>query len=402
MPVIQLPPTALRVGHPVPFALRDASGHLLVPRGGVVDSEALRQQLIARGIYVDAIDSGLFKKAMAGKLDSMLRQNALLGQIAQAQPEVADVPAAPGLGPRKSSDPIAAWNSLMLRASALLRDPPQAEFAARVARLDHEALELLDADADGSLLTLIHTTTSEVHQYSVTHAWLVVAVCELAARHLPWPADWRPSLRRAALTMNISMTVLQDQLALQDSAVSARQRVVIDAHAARSAAQMRELGVADELWLHAVEHHHASQPGLLAQLPAMLQLARLIQRADIFAARLSPRKLRQAMAATAAAKAAYLDEHQKADEAGAAIIKAVGIYPPGSYVRLASNEVGVVLRRGRRANEPLVASVISRAGTPLGEPAIRDTRIKPHDITGGVAPHDVKIRLNLVKLMQLG
>ncbi|HMC14887.1 MAG TPA: phosphohydrolase, partial [Albitalea sp.] len=111
--------------------------------------------------------------------------------------------------------------------------------------------------------------------------------------------------------------------------------------------------------------------------------------------------LRQAMAATAAAKAAYLDEHQQADEAGAAIIKAVGIYPPGSYVRLASNEVGVVLRRGRRANEPLVASVISRAGTPLGEPAIRDTRIKPHEISGGVAPHEVKIRLNLERLMQL-
>ena len=114
MPVIQLPPTALRVGHPVPFALRDASGHLLVPRGGVVDTEVLRQQLIARGIYVDEIDSGLFKKALAGKLDSMLRQNALLGQIAQAQPEVADVPASPGLVSKKPSDPIAASASPVL------------------------------------------------------------------------------------------------------------------------------------------------------------------------------------------------------------------------------------------------------------------------------------------------
>ena len=99
MAVIQLPPTALRVGHPVPFALRDASGHLLVPRGGVVDSEALRQQLITRGIYVDKIDSGQFKKAMAGKLDSMLRQNALLGQIAQAQPDASEMPPPPGSAP---------------------------------------------------------------------------------------------------------------------------------------------------------------------------------------------------------------------------------------------------------------------------------------------------------------
>jgi HD-GYP domain-containing protein (c-di-GMP phosphodiesterase class II) len=228
-----------------------------------------------------------------------------------------------------------------------------------------------------------------------------VAVCELAARHLGWPADWRPSLRRAALTMNIAMTTLQDQLALQDGPVTPRQREVIDMHAARAATQMQKLGVADELWLDAVEHHHASPPGPLAELPPMLQLARLIQRADIFAARLSPRKMRQALAATAAAKAAYLDENQQADEAGAAIIKGLGIYPPGSYVRLANQEIGVVLRRGKRANEPLVASIISKSGTPLGEPVVRDTRLKGLDISGGVAPHEIKLRLNLERLLQL-
>ena len=107
------------------------------------------------------------------------------------------------------------------------------------------------------------------------------------------------------------------------------------------------------------------------------------------------------MAATAAAKAAYLDENQQADAAGSAIIKAVGIYPPGSFVRLASQEVAVVLRRGRRANEPLVASVLSRIGLPLGEPALRDTRMKPHEVTAGVAPHEVKLRLHLQRLLQL-
>ncbi|HEV7914066.1 MAG TPA: hypothetical protein VGP22_09880 [Albitalea sp.] len=50
---------------------------------------------------------------------------------------------------------------------------------------------------------MVHGTTSELHQYSVTHALLVAAVTELAARHLPWPADWRPSLRRAALTVSL-------------------------------------------------------------------------------------------------------------------------------------------------------------------------------------------------------
>lgn len=403
MAVIQLSPSLLRLGHPLPVALRDAAGQLLVPRGTVLANEAQRQQLISRGLFVDAGDSEQLRKALAGKLDSMVRSNALLGQIAQAVPDAAapiGAPAAAARKPAAAVDPIVGWNGVMLRASALLHDPPQADFPSRVQRLEQDALDLLDADPDGSLLVLIHSTTSEVHQYSVTHALLVLAVCELAARHFDWPADWRPSLRRAALTMNLAMTALQDQLALQDGPVSPRQREAIDGHAWRAAEQMRKLGVEDPLWLDAVEHHHSTQAGPLAELPPMLQLARLIQRADIFAARLSPRKMRQAMSATAAAKAAYLDENQQADEAGAAIIKAVGIYPPGSYVRLASQEVGIVVRRGPRANEPIVASVVGRSGTPC-EPSKRDVRQPAFAIAGGVAPHEVKLRLNLARLMQL-
>lgn len=399
MAVIQLPPTVLRLGHPIPVALRDASGRLLVPRGTLLADEEQRQQLIARGVYVDTNDSEHFKKALAGKLDAMVRSNALLGQIASAVPDAADC--APAAGMRAGSDPVAAWNGLLLRASALLHDPPQQDFAGRVQRLDRELLGLLDADADVSLLVLIQSATGMPHQYSVTHALLVAAVCELAARHLAWPAPWRPSLRCAALTMNLAMTALQDELALQDGPVTPRQRAVIDAHAQRAMQQMSALGVDDPLWLQAVEHHHASPAGPLAELAPELQLARLVQRADIFAARLSPRRVRQALSATAAAKAAYFDEHQQADEAGAAIIKACGIYPPGSYVRLASGEVGVVVRRGRRANEPVVAGIVSKVGTPLVEPALRDIRRPAFAITGAVAPHDVKLRLNLASLLRL-
>ena len=45
-------------------------------------------------------------------------------------------------------------------------------------------------------------------------------------------------------------------------------------------------------------------------------------------------------------KASYYDEENKVDEAGAALVKGLGVYPPGAFVRLASEEVGVVLRRG--------------------------------------------------------
>jgi HD-GYP domain-containing protein (c-di-GMP phosphodiesterase class II) len=263
-------------------------------------------------------------------------------------------------------------------------------------------LALVEADADLTLLILVQSTTSDAHHYSVTHSLLVAALCDLAARQLPaFTATWRSSLRLAALTMNMAMTALQDQLALQDEPPSPQQRAVIDRHAPRAVACLREAGVTDESWLQAVEHHHASLAGPLAGHPAGLQLARLLQRADIFSARLSMRRARPAQAATAAIKAAYLDEHLQADEAGKALIQVTGIYPPGSYVRLSSGELAVVLRRGSHAKTPKVASIISRSGTPLGEPAVRDTRLRLHEVVGGVAPHEVKVRLNMENLLRL-
>jgi HD-GYP domain-containing protein (c-di-GMP phosphodiesterase class II) len=400
MPVIQIPPEILRIGHPAPVSVRDSTGHLLLAKGVMVASEEQRQRLVARALYVDELEGDLLKRAMAGKLDSMLRQNAPLGQIARAQPDGAMM-SSPST-PKPGIDPAMAWTNLQMRGRALLQDPPPSDFLPRLHRLQAELLELVEADADLAMLVLVQATTSDAHHYSVTHSVLVAVLCELAARQLPCVTpEWRSSLRCAALTMNISMTALQDQLALQEEPPSARQRALIDDHAQRAVACLREAGVTDLLWLQAVEHHHAALAGpLSAQSPGQ-QLARLVQRADIFSARLSMRRARPALAASAAVKAAYLDEHQQADEAGKAVIQATGIYPPGSYVKLGSGEVAVVLRRGAHAKTPKVASVISKSGTPLVEPTPRDTRLRPHDVVGGVAPHEVKVRLHMEKLLKL-
>lgn len=41
---------------------------------------------------------------------------------------------------------------------------------------------------------------------------------------------------------------------------------------------------------------------------------------------------------------------------GAALLKSVGLYPPGSFVQLVNGETGIVVARGKQANLPVVAS----------------------------------------------
>ena len=405
MAVVPISTSAIRVNHPVPFALRDSAGLMLVPRGGVVASEAILKQLEDRGVFIDANDATAFKKAVAGKVELMVRDNTRLGRIAQAETEVdADVVVDQYASSTRTQNANTrlTWDGLSIKMAAALREPSKDDFLDRIEQIDEDLRSLLSAGTDAALLSLIYNATTDTQKYSVRHALLVTTIVELAARHLPaWPKEWRAPLRRAALTMNIAMTNLQDQLATQDIAATQAQREQIHTHAARGSMQLAELGIADKLWLQAVEHHHSSPSGPLNSLEPALQIARLIKRADLFAARLSPRKTRKAMTATAAAQAVYHDENKQPDEAGAAIIKAVGIYPPGTFVRLATEEVAIVLQRGLRASLPTVACVVGANGIPMSKPVVRETRHKAYHVTSTAAPHEVKVRLSAESLLQL-
>jgi HD-GYP domain-containing protein (c-di-GMP phosphodiesterase class II) len=231
---------------------------------------------------------------------------------------------------------------------------------------------------------------------------LVSVMCGLAAREvLNWPPEVEAVLCKAALTMNLGMTDLQDRLALQMDTPSAQQRAVIDAHAARSAEILESMGITDALWLQAVQEHHSQAPGPLRTKTPAQRLARLIQRADMFAARLAPRAARSPTTPAAAMQACYFDENREVDEAGAALIKAVGIYQPGSFVRLATEEIAIVIKRGKNTTTPRVAVLVNRTGIPTVEPTIRDTGLKDYRIVASVPHREVKVQVNLERLLPL-
>ena len=48
-----------------------------------------------------------------------------------------------------------------------------------------------------------------------------------------------------------------------------------------------------------------------------------------------------------------------------------------------------------------MASIVGRSGTPLGEPTVRDTRLRAHEVKSSIAPKDVRVRFPLPRLLQL-
>jgi HD-GYP domain-containing protein (c-di-GMP phosphodiesterase class II) len=391
----------IRIGQPLPFSLRDENGVLLANKGFVVSSRDDLDQIIGlRGqLFIDVTESENYRRAFVGKLHSMVRQERELGAIADSQfssMELQDTHA----DVLNTGEPD--WLDLQAQTQTLLRDNNPATFAPRLDKLQQQITRHARQNPDGTLFALIHLSSSELRLYSATHAMLVSVMCCLAAREvLKWPAELEVTLCKAALTMNIGMTELQDRLAVQKEAPNLEQQRQIEQHARRSVQMLQQLGVTDPSWLEAVRDHREKKPGPLAGRSPGQQMARLIQRADMFASRLSPRASRVPESPASAMQASYFDENKKVDETGAALIKAIGIYSPGSFVRLATDEVAIVIKRGANTTTPRVAILVNRVGMPTGELIVRDTSQRDFRIVSGVPQREVKVKINLDRLLAL-
>ena len=85
------------------------------------------------------------------------------------------------------------------------------------------------------------------------------------------------------------------------------------------------------------------------------------------------------------------DRDGRPDQIGAALLKSVGLYPPGSFVQLVNGETGIVVARGKQANLPMVAVLRSQTGVPLVSPSLRDTADKRHAVKCGVGVEAVNV-----------
>jgi HD-GYP domain-containing protein (c-di-GMP phosphodiesterase class II) len=389
----------IRVGHPLPCNLVDKDGVLLARKSFVIKSKEDLIDISNRGggLFTDGADAEMVHRSYREHLQSLIQEEAALGVIAEAR-----FPTDPSKKKSAGQGDAVDWLDIIEQANFLLRDTNPVTFRERLEHIDATILREIQRNADAALFALISISAAELRKYSATHGLLVSVMCGIASREvLNWPEPIQAVLRKAGLAMNVAMTDLQDKLALQLTAPDQAQKQIIADHARQSAALLNSLGVSDLTLLEAVREHHTQTPGpLRAKAPAH-RLARLIQRADMFAARLAPRSARKPITPAAAMQACYFDENKQVDEAGAALIKAVGIYQPGSFVKLATQEVAVVVRRAANTSTPKVAVMVNRDGIASAQPMIRDTSMKEYRVVASIPRQDIKIQLNLGRMLPL-
>jgi len=382
----------LRLNEALPFGLRDAGGRLLLAAGSRVDRAEVLRDLHAAELYADESESSDWRRRLGGAMDAMLLRNAPLGRIAEARPDERREEQAPvrQLTLRFGEQ----WDELCLALDSLLRDPAgDRAWTHKLQLLCERVRALSDRRFDESLYHLIYTAGHSTDRYCAHHALLCVLVARETARLLEVDEALIASLERAALTMNISIRRLQDMLAAHAPTINGAMRAELDAHPAKSAQMLADLGVTDLAWLEIVKLHHddSEKATPLQALSPTAQVARLLRRVDIFTAKLSRRATRIPSTPVQAAREACLGADGVPDEIGGALLKSVGLYPPGSFVALANGETGIVIGRGRRANLPVVAALVAPSGAPIGTPALRDTLDKRYAVKSAVSVDAVKV-----------
>lgn len=257
-------------------------------------------------------------------------------------------------------------------------------FLRRIEEIGVTLQEACTHDTDAVLASL-HLDYDQ--PYEVVHHVKAAVICELVGKRLGVGEVARLTLVQAALTHDLGLIDIQDDLDRQAAPLSADQQGRIRAHPAEGVRLLREMGVGDPAWLDPVLHHHeridgSGYPDGLAG-DAIRIPVRILAAADNYSAMVRDRPYRKAKLTRAAMRELMLDEANRSDRRLVeAMIKEIGVYPPGILVRLASGEAAVVKSRGGNSAFPEVHAFVKADGMPMLTPLRRDTTRTEFAITG--------------------
>ena len=250
--------------------------------------------------------------------------------------------------------------------------------------LSQNLIELCEYDVDATLGAL---HLEKKFQYSILHPVNTAILTNIMTEQLKYDTKKRISIISAALTANIGMFDLQQKLIKQKEPLTEKQQETINKHPVNSAVLLKHWGVSDRLWLEVVLQHHEQKDG--SGYPRRLshekfiQEARIVGIADRYHALLSPRGYRRGLLPTEALSRLFKERGKEVDEEMTLMfVREVGIYPPGSIVKLKNGDTAIVTRRGEDKMKPMVKSILNEKGVLLPVPVQRDTGYKLQEITG--------------------
>ncbi len=329
-----LDPLHVRLGIPTRVDIYNMDGKLLLGRGFTVGRVDTVARLLEDGFKL-ANDSA---RAHTAQESVFRRINALAGELVALEQTLSE------------HQSIASFTFKMNKLTKLL-------------------LQCCDEDADAALAQCY---LNYHHPYSALHHILVAVLVSVLSNLQGWSDAERLSLAAAALTHDLGVISGRSELG-HAGPLTQEQRKFVHQHPLVGVELLTRLGVADPLWLQAVQDHHETLDGSgypAGILVALDSPATLMAVADSFAAMLRPRAYRNRKLGNDIIEDLRAHAGSWYDPALVeAIATHIGHYHAGSLVRLENTDLAVVTRH--RIDQPLAPQVLVIADAtnqPLEKP----------------------------------
>jgi len=350
----KLKSSAIAIGKELPMDVYAKNGVLLLKRGHYVLTPDMKHRLIRLGFGDQPQEN---KPAEKTDANDFRKGQSLFEEVVFLQLRVRN----------------------MLNRALLVSD-----MEARVRGIAQTVIAMCEKHPDGMIAAMLLLPFQE---YGVAHSLHTASLLSLITRQMKLPPGHREILICAALTMNISQVELQNELFAHQGELTQDQRNTIREHPLLSSAILRETGIENELWHALVQTHHENWQGsgypFGLERKQILPPAHLLHLADITCAKLAPRRYRAAQLPATALGSLFQRKDVDFDSAFTTmLIRELGIYPPGSFVKLANNEIGVVLARREKPSEPQVAALRKADGPAYGEVLLRETVQSAYKVVG--------------------
>ncbi|QSP95731.1 phosphohydrolase [Marinobacter salinisoli] len=344
--LVRIAPGALELGRPLPWNVYDAEGKVLLRQGYVIQTMGQLEQLFERGRF---------------------------------KPRTIRRPEESPEADNHERNPFADYPDLLHTLDLTLTAITNGEASApqRLTGLTR-MIERTCKQAPDASLALVHLYAVEpsFHEQILFYAIL----CQFMGDEFGLEEERTQQLTAAALTANLALVPVANQLNASNQVLNETQRKVIRKHPERSILALKEAGIDHPLLLTIIAQHHEQADG--SGYPLGLSGTEIRPEAEILAlaeryiAMITKRAYRTRMNLSEARKLiGNLGDGPFRPAIPKSLLKVLGDYPPGILVRLDNEEVGVVTTRPHLGRGPMVKVLFGPRGNRYNGAFERDTSL---------------------------
>ncbi len=224
--------------------------------------------------------------------------------------------------------------------------------------------------------------------YTVGHSVRVAMFAVIVGRHLGLPQETQNELGVAALMHDIGKSRIPSEILFKPGLLDQRERAVMEEHAELGARMLMESGDASDMSIAVAWGHHRRFNG--QGYPSMplgsheSPVTRIVNVCDVFEALTAIRPYKKAHTARKAYEIMLSQPGWFCPNALSAFFCAVGLYPPGTLVKLTSGHRAQVLAPGDIFDRPRVKLSHKPDGRQLDEKDQAEIDLSTHPSQVGV------------------